>query len=139
MNYVFSETHRWRFYTRFGVALNAIFESKEELFVETTNTNITTTAPNTTNNYGQYEPNVYPKGILEKGFFKDGIWLNGGFRENTYLTANAGLGVEYQLTHKTDIYLQPTFDYHISKRGIGTLDDRINSFSVQGGVKIKLK
>ncbi len=138
-NYTFTKTHRWRFYTRFGVALNTIFKSKEELFVETSNTTVASPSPNTTNNYGQYEPNVYPKGILEKDFFKDGVWLNGGFKKNTYLTANAGLGVEYRLTNKTDIYLQPTFDYHVSKRGIGTLDDRINSFSVQGGVKIKLK
>ena len=137
-NYTFKETHRWRFYTRLGMALNTIWKSKEELFVESSNT--TGAAPaNTINNYGQYEPNVYPKGILEKGFFKDGVWLNGGLKKNTYITANAGIGVEYRLTHKMDVYLQPTYDYHFSKRGIGTLDDRINSFSVQGGVKMKLK
>ncbi len=137
-NYTFKETQRWRFYTRLGVALNTIWKSKEELFIESSNT--TGAAPaNTINNYGQYEPNVYPKGIFEKGFFKDGVWLNGGLKKNTYSTANAGIGVEYRLTHKMDVYLQPTYDYHFSKRGIGTLDDRINSFSVQGGVKMKLK
>ena len=138
-NYTFTETHRWRFYTRLGVALNTIFKSKEELFIETSNTTVAASAPNPTNNYGQYEPNVYPKGIFEKDFFKDGVWINGGLKKNSYVTANAGLGVEYRFTNKVDIYVQPTFDYHFSKRGIGTLDDRINSFSVQGGVKMKLK
>ena len=137
-NYTFSETHRWRFYSHVGMALNTILKSKEELFIETSNS--TASAPaNPVNNYGQYEPNVYPKGILEKDFFKDGVWINGGFKKNSYVTANAGLGVEYRFTNKIDIYVQPTFDYHLSKRGIGTLDDRINSFSVQGGVKMKLK
>ncbi len=139
INYTFKETYRWRFYARLGAALNTILKSKEEIFVETSNSISSANGPNTSNNLGQYEPNVYPKGILEKGFFKDLVWLNGGLRKNTYLIANAGIGIEYRFTNKTDIYLQPTYDYHFSKRGIGTLDDRINSFSFQGGVKIRLK
>ncbi len=146
VNYTAKETNRWRFYARLGTAFNTILKTKEEQFVETTNNT------QNTNNYGygaqqpdlnKVELNLYPKGASETGFNRYDIGLkkytNQGVTKNTYLTANAGLGVEYRLTRKTDIYVQPTFDYHLGKRGIGTLDDRIHTFSVQGGVKTKLK
>lgn len=135
-NYTFKETHRLRFYARIGVALNTILKSKEEIFVESSN-NANSPAP-AQNNPSVYESNVYPNGVFRKDFFKDGKWY-GGFKENAYLTANAGLGVEYRLTNKLNIYMQPTMDYHFGKNGIGSLNDRINSFSVQGGVKMNIK
>lgn len=138
VNYTVKETRRLSLYARLGTALNTILKTKEDKYNEAItgqNSAFTPQKPN----LDEYEPNVYPKGVLEKGFLKDGKWINGGLKENTYLTANAGIGVEYRLTKNTDIYIQPTFDYHFSKRGIGTLNDRIHSFSVQGGVKTKLK
>ncbi len=135
-NYTFMETLRWRFYTRIGAALNTIIKSKEEQFVESSNSS--NGAAPAQNNNSEYEPNVYPKGVFRKDFFKDGNRY-GGFKENAYLTANAGLGVEYRLTNKLNIYMQPTMDYHFGKNGIGSLNDRINSFSVQGGVKLNIK
>jgi hypothetical protein len=135
INYMAKETQRWRFYARVGAALNTIFSSKEDQFIESSSSSNQAAAPN---NYSEYEPNVYPKGVFQKDFFKDGKWY-GGFKENAYLTANAGVGVEYRLTNKLNIYVQPTMDYHIGKNGIGSLNDRINSFSVQGGVKLNMK
>ncbi len=136
INYMAKETHRWRFYARVGAALNTIFSSKEEQFIESSSSS-NSQAPAQTN-IDIYEPNVYPKGVFHKGFFKDNKWY-GGFKENAYLTANAGLGVEYRLTNKLNIYVQPTLDYHIGKNGIGSLNDRINAFSVQGGVKMDMR
>ena len=138
VNYTVKETRRLSLYARLGTALNTILKTKEDKYNEVTNAQSTASAPQKPN-LDEYEPNVYPKGILEKDFFKNGKWINGGIKDNTYLTANAGIGIEYRLTNKTDIYIQPTYDYHFSKRGIGTLNDRIHSFSVQGGVKTKLK
>lgn len=137
INYTAKETMRWRFYARVGAALNTIFSSKEEQFVESTS-NFSNAPASAQNNYSEYEPNIYPKGVFQKGFFKDNKWY-GGFKENAYLTANAGIGVEYRLTNKLNIYMQPTMDYHFGKNGIGSLNDRINSFSVQGGVKMNIK
>ncbi|MBL7816645.1 MAG: hypothetical protein JNL70_16610 [Saprospiraceae bacterium] len=136
MNYTVKENNRWRFYARIGSALNAILKSKEDKFIASTNQSVA----NYPYDPNVYEPNIYSKGILEEGLFVSNKWLAAAKEKtNTYITANAGIGIEYRLTRKTDIYLQPTFDYHISKRGIGTLNDRINTFSVQGGVKTKLK
>jgi hypothetical protein len=146
INYVAKETRRWSFYTRVGAAINTILKSEGSQFVTKTDPNSSAYIdPNYSGNNNTakidiniYEPNVYPKGIREKNFFKDGKWINGGLRENTYLTTNVGVGLEYRFSNKIDIYLQPTFDYHFG-RGIGTLNDRVHSFSVQGGVKTKLK
>lgn len=135
MNYAVKETRRWRFYTRIGAAFNTILKSEESQFATLDGLKSPVAPPA---NLDVYELNIYPKGILEKGFFKIDNWFKGNLRNNSYLTANAGLGIEYRLTNKIDIYFQPTVDYHFG-RGIGTLDDRIHSFSVQGGVKTRLK
>jgi hypothetical protein len=149
VNYIAKETRRWSFYTRVGAAFNAIFKTKEEQFLSTSEP----TAPqqlianSQQIDVNKYELNIYPSGIVNdaegsnslKIFTNINAVVNKGLKVNSYLTANAALGVEYRLTRKTDIYLQPTFDYMFSKRGIGTLNDRIHSFSVQGGVKTKLK
>ncbi len=135
INYTAKATRRLGFYARIGTALNTILKSEVSQFATTDGAaNKSATA-----GYDVLELNVYPKGVTEKGFFKDGNWLRGGLKENTYVTAQAGLGVEYRLTNKTDIYLQPAIDYHFSKRGLGVLNDRIHSLSIQGGVKTKLK
>lgn len=144
MNYLAKETRRWSIYARVGAALNTILKSEVSQFVTKSDPNTSSFvdpnayASNPYKDINVYEPNVYPKGIREKDFFKDGNWINGGLRENTYLTANVGVGLEYRFSNKIDIYLQPTFDYQWGK-GIGTLNDRVHSFSVQGGVKTKLK
>jgi hypothetical protein len=149
MNVLAKETRRWSIYARVGAALNTILKSEGSQFVTKS---LDSTIPKSSfydpttvsssqkgnTNINVYEANDYPKGIREKGFFKNGKWINGGLRENTYLTANIGVGVEYRLTNNVDIYFQPTVDYHFGG-GIGTLNDRIHSFSVQGGVKTKLK
>lgn len=135
MNYAVKETRRLRFYTRIGAAFNMILKSEESQFTKIDGLKSHAAAPI---NLNVYEPNVYPKGITEKGFFKIDNWFKGNVRNNSYLTANAGLGLEYRLTNKVDVYFQPTVDYHFG-RGIGTLNDRIHSFSVQGGIKTKLK
>lgn len=149
MNVLAKETRRWSIYARVGAALNTILKSEGSQFVTKS---LDSTIPKSSfydpttvsssqkiqTNIDVYEANDYPKGIREKGFFKNGKWINGGLRENTYLTANIGVGVEYRLTNNVDIYFQPTLDYHFG-RGIGTLNDRVHSFSVQGGVKTKLK
>ena len=135
MNYAVKETRRWRFYTRIGAAFNTILKSEESQFATLDGLKSPVAPPA---NLDVYELNVYPKGITEKGFFKIDNWFKGNLRNNSYLTANAGLGIEYRLTNNVDIYFQPTLDYHFG-RGIGTLNDRVHSFSVQGGVKTKLK
>ena len=135
INYAVKETRRLRFYTRIGAAFNMILKSEESQFTKIDGLKSQAAAPI---NLDVYEPNIYPKGITEKGFFKIDNWFKGKVRSNSYLTANAGLGLEYRLTNKVDVYVQPTVDYHFG-RGIGTLDDRVHSFSVQSGIKMKMK
>lgn len=57
---------------------------------------------------------------------------------NFYFTANAGVGVEYRLNSLTSLYIQPQVEYHILNAGIGTRKDRINTLSVQAGVKMRM-
>ena len=137
INYTAKATHHWSFYARAGVAFNAILKTDESQFVTSSDPNALSAQKPLS--LDVFEGNTYPKGISEKGFFKIDNWFKGGLKSNTYLTAQAGIGIEYRLTHNTDIYLQPTFDYHFSNRGIGNLNDHIHALNIQGGVKTKLK
>jgi hypothetical protein len=57
---------------------------------------------------------------------------------NFYFTANLGIGAEYRLTPLVSMYLQPQVEHHITNLGIGSRKDRINTLSVQGGIKMRM-
>ena len=76
-------------------------------------------------------PNVkeFPEGILEGGSFK----------ENSYGTANVGLGLERYFNPRWSIFMQPTYQHYITKQGVGPNDDKIYSVSFLLGTKVSLK
>jgi hypothetical protein len=71
----------------------------------------------------------FPKGILDGGKFKD----------NTYTTLNTGFGVERFLNNRWSIFMQPTYQHYITKKGVGPNDDKIYSVSFYLGTKVSLK
>ncbi len=70
-------------------------------------------------------------------------WLRGGgVAENTFFTTSLSLGLERQFNNGFTFFLQPTYYhtlYHLSGRGIGPDQERIHTFSVYTGVRIRLK
>jgi hypothetical protein len=43
------------------------------------------------------------------------------------------------MTPKTSLFLQPTASFMLEKgKGVGTLNDRIKTYSIQGGAKWRL-
>lgn len=126
VNIQLKNTRRWHTYAHSGVAANAIVDAldrREDI-----------KAPASSIAGGQPSQNdpilaSYSKGLVNGGETKD----------NLYFTGQVGVGVEYRLTPTTNLFLQPTAAFMLSKTsGIGSLDDRIKTYSIQGGAKWRL-
>ncbi len=67
--------------------------------------------------------------------------LNGeAFKDNFYITADLGFGVERSLGKSTAIFAQPVFSYHLipSTNGLGPNKDRFNALSLNFGLRKNL-
>jgi hypothetical protein len=119
-------TRRWNIYAHSGVAANAIVDALDR--------REDTKPPNSSNSGAPVPQNDPILASYSKGL------LNGGeTKENVYFTGQVGVGIEYKLTPSTNLFLQPTAAFMLSKkRGIGTLDDRLQTYSIQGGAKWRL-
>ena len=121
---------RWDIYAHTGVAVNAIVDAFDYSQKEETppDPNQPPSAGPSASS-GDNEIAGYSKGLINGGETKD----------NVYWTGQIGVGVEYKLTPKTSLFLQPTASFMLNKkRGIGTLDDRIRTYSIQAGAKWRL-
>ena len=128
LNVKLKETRRVNVYAHAGVATNAIVDAfdRRENAKPSVDPYANTGAPQP-----QKEEILasYSKGLMNGGETKD----------NVFFTGHIGVGVEYKMTPTTSLFLQPTASYMLSKtRGIGTLDDRIRTYSIQGGAKWRL-
>jgi hypothetical protein len=88
-------------------------------------------------------PAAPPEGtpeILDNSRLKKGLFEGGSFSENSYLTGNFGIGMDYYFTSRWSLFAQPTYQHSINYfiDGIGPLHDRINTFSIFTGIKVKL-
>ena len=122
-------SRRWDVYAHTGVAINAVvdaFDYSEKVVTEPDPNQPPPAGPASS---GDSEIASYSKGLINGGETKD----------NVYWTGQIGAGIEYKLTPKTSLFLQPTASFMLSKkRGIGTLDDRIRTYSIQAGAKWRL-
>lgn len=122
-------SRRWDVYAHTGVAMNAIVDAFDYSQKVTTPTD-----PNQ-----PPSPNPLPSGDDEIASYSKGLINGGETKENVYLTGQIGAGVEYKLSPKTSLFLQPTASFMLNKkRGIGSLDDRLRTYSIQAGAKWRL-
>jgi hypothetical protein len=128
LNVKLKETRRLNIYAHAGVATNAIVDALDRH--EDTKPVLDPNA-----NAGAPQPQkdeilaIYSKGLINGGETKD----------NVFFTGHIGVGIEYKMTPTTSLFLQPTASYMLSKtQGIGNLNDRIRTYSIQGGAKWRL-
>jgi opacity protein-like surface antigen len=128
LNMRLKETRRLNVYAHAGVAANAIVDALDRR----EDTPKQSLDPNYSGPSIQVDDHIlasYSKGLINGGETKD----------NLFFTGHVGVGVEYKLTTKTSLFLQPTASFMLDKkRGIGSLDDRIKTYSIQGGAKWRL-
>lgn len=72
---------------------------------------------------------------------EDGILEGGSLGDNSYLSANLGVGIERYMSERWSIFAQPTYQhslYYFNKEGLGPYTDRFHTMSILMGIKIKL-
>ena len=55
----------------------------------------------------------------------DGVFEGGNLIDNTYITANLGLGIERRFNSRMSIFVGSTYQHQITK-GLGPQSDKIN-------------
>ena len=69
-----------------------------------------------------------------------GLLEGGPFKENSYVTANLGFGVERFVSGRWSVFTQPTYHQSIGyfSNGLGPNRDRIHTLSLWTGIRVRL-
>jgi hypothetical protein len=70
----------------------------------------------------------YVKGILQGGTFKN----------NRFMTVDAGLGIEWKVTPRSRLFINPVYKHMLTTEGIGPNQDHVNSLSFRAGIETLL-
>jgi hypothetical protein len=90
---------------------------------------------------GNYDRDIVPWGNIAPGgptalktsIDRDGILEGGKFSENFYVSADAGIGMEYAVSPGLSLYAQGTYQQHLGD--LGPNRDKINSLTLYVGAK----
>ncbi len=127
IQYSFLVKRKWRMYGLTGVSINMALQNNFNFQLE--NQEQTSSRSISLN-----ESEIASEALLYKGIIE-----GGGFRENSYLTANLGFGIERKFTYRWSLFLQPIYRRHFLIEGIGPNEDRIHSSSLRFGAKVKIR
>ncbi len=152
VNYHFKDHGKWRLYGSLGASGHFVTTSTNQAtgdgITPTTATfallppstdAVTKSLPLSTP--AEEQPlNISSSGNAPTKQFPDGFLEGGHIRDNFYLTANIGLGVERYVSPRWSIFLQPNYQHQFLNTGnIGVNGERFYNFSFQFGTKVGLK
>ena len=127
LQYSFLIKRKWRMYSLTGVSINMALQNNFNFQLEDQD-------HTASRSISLNESDIANEASLYKGIFE-----GGGLRENSYLTANLGFGLERKFTYRWSLFLQPIYRRHFLIDGIGPNEDRIHSSSVRFGAKVKIR
>lgn len=127
IQYSFLLKRKWRIYSLTGVSINMALQNNYNFQLEDQE------------NTASRSISLNESEIASEALLYKGILEGGGFRENSYLTANLGFGVERKFTYRWSLFLQPVYRRHFLIDGIGPNEDRIHSSSIRFGAKVKIR
>lgn len=130
---------KWRFYYTAGVSMHTVMQA--DYFVKSPTRPQPVGPPS---NFGAPIPpnNNNTKAGVEKSAFTKGLLQGGGFEQNTFFTANLGIGLERYISHRTSLFAQPQYQhtvlYLVDNGGVGPFQDKINTMRLIFGMRVKL-
>jgi hypothetical protein len=127
IQYSFLVKRKWRVYSLTGVSINMALQNNFNFQLED--------QEQTSSRFISVDESE----IANEALLYKGILEGGGFRENSYLTANLGFGLERKFTYRWSLFLQPIYRHHFLIDGIGPNEDRIHSSSIRFGAKVKIR
>lgn len=126
IQYSFLLKKKWKMYSLTGVSLNMAIQN---------NFNFQLEGPST----AARSPLAKQSTIANQAASYRGILEGGNFRENSYLAANIGFGLERKFTYRWSLFVQPIYQHYFLFEGIGPNQDRIHSGSLRFGAKVKIR
>lgn len=132
-SYYLKNEGNWRVYGLGGVSANFVVASVYVIESERTPSFNALSIP---------VPNSLPennRSIRQETEFPNGLFDGGAVRDNFYMTANLGLGLERYVSPRWSLYLQPNYQHFFLSEGIGANKDRLNSFTFHLGTRVSLK
>lgn len=128
MDYHFKSLRRWNMFATVGASFNAT----SKIDVKYYETPMTGTTQQTLGLQSRSASSINAYGKSYKFLSLD---KNEG---SFYYSAHVGIGVECRVTPLVSAYLQPILEKQFGKYGIGSRNDKINSMSVQVGLKMRI-
>lgn len=131
---------KWRFYYTAGISLHTVMQA--EYFFTSPSRPLPTGPP--TNSFGPPIPpnNNNTKAGVEKSAFTKGLLEGGAFEQNSFFTANLGIGLERYISHRTSLFAQPQYQHTVlhlvPNGGVGPFQDKINTMRLIFGMRVKL-
>jgi hypothetical protein len=125
--YNFIRNDRWRSYFTLSSSLQVATDAT--FFITSLQLPNTVTSP-------LPEPGRSQINNTQKGFLQ-----GGSLRENGFVTANLGFGIERSVSDRFSIFVQPTYQHSIGyfSGGFGPDRNRINTMSVWAGIRVRVK
>jgi hypothetical protein len=149
LNYHFKDQGKWRIYGSFGASGHLVTTSTnqaKELAAPTTATfallpPVAATSSKIVQTKGgdivEQQPEISASQPVKQ--FPNGFFEGGHIRNNFYLTANIGLGLERYVSSRWSVFLQPNYQHQFLTNDIGANGERFYNFSIQFGTKVGLK
>ncbi|MEM6965760.1 MAG: hypothetical protein AAF573_13415 [Bacteroidota bacterium] len=127
VHFAFLNKKRWKMYSLLGAGLHMAAQNNFNFQLE----DLSQTATRS--------PVAEQSEIANESAAFRGILEGGNFRENSYLTANLGFGLERKFTYRWSLFVQPVYQHYFLFEGIGPNQDRIHSGSIRFGAKVKIR
>ena len=128
VRYDFVQGSKWRLYGVAGAAFNIVlgtaYHIEKEVLVSSDDVDraIVANSRSSSSNLGEKE-------------FSEGFTEGGGLPENTFLTAQLGMGVERFVTQRWSIFFEPVFQQQFLGKGIGPNENSFRTVSLRLGAK----
>lgn len=130
VRYRLGDNGRWRFYGQTGASVHLAMQANYDKF-----------PANLSDILARPSAEGEPKPRLEKKKFPDGLIEGGNFKENSYFTANLGVGVEHLINTRWSLFFQPSVQAYLLpgyNYGLGPNQDRISTISILIGARVTL-
>ena len=130
LRYNFDKSNKWDIYTLAGGSMNTLLQLNYY---------------NTTEYVSDVQSSLVSSrsaSVIEEKASPEsawGIFNKGKFIDNTYFTANLGMGVERYLSSRWSLFVEPTYKHQILSKGFGPDKDRFNTLSILAGAKVSIK
>ena len=123
LRYNFMSQSKWNIYAHSGASFNMTVETLYEY---------------TSQNLGNSNALASRRADPHLSHSYDGVFEGGNLIDNTYITANLGMGVERHFNSRMSVFLGSTYQHQVTK-GLGPQSDKINTLSIMTGARVTLQ